>query len=59
MAKGAKAGKKKKKLAQQRYTNEERWIKNKRRKVQKYVNKWMRAVKIKIKGEWETIEPNK
>ena len=55
--KGRKIGRTKNKPCQVRYTSEKRWIKNKRRKAQKYANKRNVIIKIKVNGEWETIHP--
>ena len=51
------AGKKRKKPSQMRYTSEERWVKNKRKKAQKTANKRGQIVKIKVRNAWEEIHP--
>ena len=57
MSRKGKENSKKKKPAQQRYTNEGRWKKNKRRKAKKEAKRTNTNVKIKIDNEWETITP--
>ncbi len=54
-----KFGRKRESLTQQRYNAVRRWEVNKRRKAQKYANKFNHMVRIKIAGEWEFIHPNK
>ena len=54
-----KYGRQKNSPAHQRYNNEERWEKNKICKAQKTANKFGKAVKIKIKGNWEIIKSDK
>lgn len=44
--------------AQKRYTIEERWNKNKRRKAQTHANKTHQSVRIKVNEKWETVQPN-
>jgi len=53
-----KHGRNKRKPSHQRYTNERRWEKNKRNRIRKLVNKFMRKIKFKINGEWEEISPS-
>ena len=50
-----KYGRQKNSPAHQRYNNEERWEKNKIRRAEKTAKKFGKPVKIKIKGQWETI----
>lgn len=42
---------------QKRYVSSDRKWSNKIRKVQKIVNKFGHSIKIKVKGEWVTIQP--
>lgn len=55
--KNRKFGRKKRRPSQVRYTYEKRWEKNKKRKAQKYANKFKRIIKIKVGGEWVLIRP--
>lgn len=50
-------GSKKRKPAQQRYRNENRAIKNKERRAQKYANKFNCNVIIKIIDKLFTVKP--
>ncbi len=56
--KGRKYGRTKNKACQQRYVNEERRDKNKRRKVMKFVNKFGKAIKVKLGGVIITLNPS-
>ena len=55
--KGRKYGRKKRRPSHARYNNERRWEKNKKRRAQKYANKFSCVVKIKINGEMVSIMP--
>jgi len=55
--KGRKIGRTKRKPCQQRYTQSRRWIQNKKRKAQKYANKFGITVRIKVEGEWVAVRP--
>lgn len=57
--KSRKYGRKRDSLTHKRYNHEQRWITNKIRKAQRHANKLGKSIRIKIEGEWETINPKK